>query len=58
MEDPHEQHDLMAEGKVPPEAAPLRKQIGLWIATGTHRIQPVEKLDPKTEQRLHAIGYF
>jgi len=57
-EDPLEQHDLVAEGKVPPEIEPLRKQIGLWIATGTHRIQPVDKLDPKTEQRLHAIGYF
>lgn len=58
LKDPQEQHDLVAADEVPPEIEPLRKQIGLWIATGTHRIQPVEKLDPKTEQRLHAIGYF
>ena len=56
--DPHEQHDLVAAGAVPPQIAPLRKEIGLWIATGTHRVEPVEKLDPKTEARLHAIGYF
>lgn len=57
-EDPHEQHDLVAAGMVPPAIEPLRKEIGLWIATGTHRIQPVDHLDPKTEERLHAIGYF
>lgn len=58
MADPHEKHDLVAAGEVPPEIEPLRKQIGLWIATGTERVEPVDHLDPKTEQRLHAIGYF
>lgn len=56
--DPKEQHDLVKSNAVPPEVEELRKEIGLWIATGTGQVQPVEKLDPKTEERLRAIGYF
>ncbi len=58
VEDPHEKHDLVAANEVPPEIEPLRKEIALWIATGTDRVEPVDHLDPKTEERLHAIGYF
>lgn len=57
-EDPDERHDLAASGAVAPELDAVRKEIALWIAEGTGRIEPVEKLDAQTEARLKAIGYF
>ena len=56
--DPDERHDLVAAGRIPPGLEELRKEIAVWIATGTGRIAPVEGLDPETEARLRAIGYF
>lgn len=57
VEDPLELHDL-AQETVDPELLEVRKEIALWIATGTGRVDPVDELDPETEERLKAIGYF
>ena len=36
----------------------VRKLIAFWIAKGTGRVEPVDEMDPATEARLRAIGYF
>lgn len=56
--DPAETRDLAAAGEVPDGLDEIRKQIALWIAAGTGRIEAVDELDPETEARLKAIGYF
>jgi arylsulfatase len=58
VEDPQEEHDLVAAGRVPAEAAPYKEEIALWIAVGTERVEPVEEMDPTTRERLRSIGYF
>ena len=56
--DPLEKHDLVAAFQVPEEAEPLRELIPLWLATETDQIEAVDEIDPKTRERLRAIGYF
>lgn len=48
----------MASFRVPAEAEVLRELIPLWLATETEQIEAVEEVDPKTRERLRAIGYF
>jgi arylsulfatase A-like enzyme len=56
--DPEERHDLVESGEIPDGLSEIRKEIALWIASGTGRVEAVEALDPETEERLRAIGYF
>jgi arylsulfatase A-like enzyme len=55
--DPGELNDL-SDRPIPRELREVRKEIAKWIATGTGRIEAVDNLDPATEERLKAIGYF
>jgi arylsulfatase A-like enzyme len=55
--DPGELNDL-SDRPIPRELREVRKEIAKWIATGTGRIEAVDDLDPATEERLKAIGYF
>lgn len=56
--DPLEKHDLVAAFAVPTEAEALRELVPLWLATETDQIEAVDEVDPKTRERLRAIGYF
>ena len=55
--DPLELHDL-AGGDVARELIEARRQIAVWLATGTGLLEPVDELDTATKARLRTIGYF